>query len=345
MSLDLEAIEDLPPELTGALTFHLPLEVAALELAGASPEVIAARVAQRLAEAYAEGLVDPPLYRWAVEHYRPVADQLLSPDQHERERGFAAIDALGPGLAGAGFHGLIRLGYGLWRRRPGEVARGLAYLRTRRQVLAGGLGSGILVMPGTPEVSGFSGMPGVAGMPGVPERAGVAVFDLMNLAAGVENPAAFLPGAGPVTVQRLASTALGLVRRNPSSFVAVHTVTALHALVELASHRSPPGEPGVLEVTQPIEGLALPAWWWAYAVAVGVAVLLMDPLPPEAVAAPSPRLDTAERLLAASVDSGETHDLKVVLALVRLHRFGVIAMHDVVQVGAIRLAARVGAQG
>ena len=140
------------------LTFHLPLEVAALELAGASAEVVAARVAQRLADAYAEGLVDPPLYRWAVEHYRPVADQLLSPDRHERERGFAGIDALGPGLAGAGFHGLIRLGYGLWRRRPGEVARGLAYLRTRRQVLAGGFGSGIMAMSGTPEVPGFSGM-------------------------------------------------------------------------------------------------------------------------------------------------------------------------------------------
>ena len=136
MPLELDDIEDLPPELTGALTFHLPLELAALELAGADPAVLQARTERRLAEAFRAGLVDPPLYRWAVDHYRPVADRLLATDPDVRRAALADIESLADGLAGAAFHGLIRLGYGLWRRRPGEVARGLAYLRSRRQVLA-----------------------------------------------------------------------------------------------------------------------------------------------------------------------------------------------------------------
>ena len=135
--LPLHAIVELPPETSGALTFHLPLEIFALEEAGAGPEVIQARTAAGLAEAYRSGLVDPPFYRWAVEHHRPAAAALLSASADDRLAAFASVRTLGEGLVGAAFHGLIRTGYGALRRDADEIARGLAYLRTRRQVLQG----------------------------------------------------------------------------------------------------------------------------------------------------------------------------------------------------------------
>lgn len=325
VSLDLEAIEELPPELTGALTFHLPLEVAALELAGADPEVIAERVRRRLTEAYAEGLVDPPLYRWAVAHYRSAAEGLLHPDRAVRRAAFEAVEPLGDGLAGAAFHGLIRLGYGLWRRRQAEVARGLAYLRCRRQVLVGAPGRGR---------AGRSGAP-VSPLPDAADLDGLTVFDLMNIAAGGEDRAALRPwGDQPLTVHRLAAAALSLAARNPSSFVAVHTVTGLHGLCELQRCVA-----GIEDVHAPLEPGPLGAWWEAYAVAAGTAHAVMASFPPEGLPASARPLDSAERLLAAGVASGETHDVKLILALQRLAELGAVSDEDALRVGLVKLAA------
>jgi len=321
VSLPIEAIEELPPETTGALTFHLPLEVAALELAGAEPAVVAARIERRLVDAYAAGLVDPPLYRWAVQHYAPVAAGLLSDDAGTRLRAFASAASLGDGLAGAAFHGLIRLGYGLWRRREGEVARGLAYLRTRRQVLAGG--------PAVP------GLPGVPPLPPIGQLGGVTVFDLMNLAAGAEDRDALAPaGEGPLTMRRLAVAALALVGRNPSSFVSVHTVTGLHGLCELHHAVVGPGDPLATLETGP-----LGSWWHAYAVALGTASVIMYGFGPEGLPAPRAAVGDVDALVAAAVASGETHDVKLVLALRRLAEFGIISTAEVLATGAVKLAA------
>src|SRR5665213_4292440 len=60
---DLPAVvRGLPPEDREQLTFHLPLEVQALEVAGAPYELIVDRIEQRLPVAFAASLVDPPLF-------------------------------------------------------------------------------------------------------------------------------------------------------------------------------------------------------------------------------------------------------------------------------------------
>ncbi|HRE01090.1 MAG TPA: hypothetical protein PLV68_07300, partial [Ilumatobacteraceae bacterium] len=126
--LGLDAIVDLPPELNGGLTFHLPLEVFALEHAAASAAHIDARIEAELAVAFRDGLVDPPFYRWGIEQYRPLATTLLASDAAARCQAVQSVAPLGDGLAGAAFHGLIRLGFGALRRDADEIARGLAYL-------------------------------------------------------------------------------------------------------------------------------------------------------------------------------------------------------------------------
>ncbi len=333
MPLDAEAIEDLPPELTGALTFHLPLELAALELAGADASIRAARAEVGLAEAYAAGLVDPPLYRWAVEHYRPVASALLDADAEVRAAALVDIASLADGLAGAAFHGLIRLGYGLWRHREIEVARGLAYLRTRRQVLA----APAPAAGADPDLTGRDGVAAEALLPTEAELAGAAVFDLMNLAAGIERPARLWPaGDGPLTIRRLAAAAGALAGRNPSSFVAVHTVTGLHGLCELAAATIGVPDAGA---TLEVHDEALGPWWRAYRTALGAASLLMGQFVPEGLPAVVERVDTPDRLLRAAARTGETHDVKLVLALSRLHQFGVITEEQVLGIGARKLAA------
>ncbi len=323
MSLRREAIEELPPETTGALTFHLPLELAALELAGADPALIEQRIARRLTEAYATGLVDPPLYRWAVEHYRPLGQALVSDDPAERVAAFGAVSTLGDGLAGAAFHGLIRLGYGLWRRNGAEVARGLAYLRTRRQVLICATVMPAMVSAPPPP------------LPPADQLDGVTVFDLMNLAAGSEDRAALLPpGEGPLNLQRLAGAAMALVERNPSSFVSVHTVTGLHGLCEL--HHAVVGP---MERSAALADTLLADWWNAYAVALGAATVVMGRFAAEEVPAGAPRHENVEALLADAVSSGETHNVKLVLALRRLEQFGVLDDADVRRLGAVKLTA------
>ncbi len=327
MTLPLEAIEELPPETTGALTFHLPLEVAALELAGAPPEVIEARITARLAEAYVVGLVDPPFYRWAVEHYRGPARRLSSEDAPTRAAALSAIEPLAAGLAGAAFHGLIRLGYGLWRERPGEVARGLAYLRCRRQVL---------VRPGRirrTEPTDYD-TPLRRSLPTAEELVGSTVFDQMNLAAGTSEAGELLAGDAPLTIATMVAAATGLLRRNPSSFVAVHTVTGLQALCELQQ-----AVEGSLEPHRPIRDLDLRQWWGAYGVALGTAGALVAILEPETVAELRQPVRTRDQLVTAAVHSGETHDVKVVVALGRLCELGALAPHVELELGRIKLAA------
>ncbi|MFN0028357.1 MAG: hypothetical protein ACKV2O_14430 [Acidimicrobiales bacterium] len=333
MTLTLEAIEDLPPETTGALTFHLPLELAALQLAGAPEAVINARIEARLTEAYAAGLVDPPFYRWAVNHYTPVAQQLLSPDPHARDAALVAIEPLAAGLAGAAFHGLIRLGYGLWRHRPAEVARGLAYLRCRRQVLGQPHWA---ARPGDdPDPTRPPGHPGPpASLPPAEELAGSTVFDQMNLAAGTPEAGRLLRGDLPLTVGRLLATSMALVQRNPGSFVAVHTLTGLHALCEL--HVVAEGPPAL---DQAVRDCRLRDWWASYGLALGAAGALVSLLVPEPIGQLEASPAQPDAVVAAAVASGETHNVKVAMALRRLWQFGLLEDHQVVQLARVKLAA------
>ena len=322
--MSVAAVNDLPPELTGGLTFHLPMEIVALQMAGASADVIAERSRQRLSEAFADGMIDPPLYRWAVRHYAPIATALLGDDVTARAAAFAQVVPLGDGLAGAAFHGLIRLGFGALTGQVDEVARGLAYLRTRRQVLAstGSLRDSALLV----ETS----------MPTVADLEGSTVFDQLNLVAGASSHLGFAPPQKELpTVASLCHGALALVRRNPSSFVSVHALTGVHALCEV--HRMVEGVAPAPHDS--LDAHAMAPWWRTYQWALHACTVLVMDTPPQAIPAAHAEIDSFEALQRAAVDTGETHDVKVVLAMRRLTEFGLLSLETVLEVGTLKIAA------
>jgi hypothetical protein len=310
----------LPPELNGALTFHLPLEVEALEYVQAGRKVIAERIEERLPEAFGSGLVDPPLYRWAEQSYQDVANDLLSADPAVRLHAFNAVEPLGAGLAGAAFHGLIRLGYGSLRRDREEIDRGLAYMRTRRQVL---FSPGIEREEGTPR------------LPGPDDLDGSSIFHQLDLVAGSPGILGRADTTGPMpTVAEMAHEALRLLFKNPGSFVAVHAVDSLHALVEF--HR-------LLCDEIPAAGLAdglLAGWWRSYLWALRACSTLVDAGGPLTLGHRPPSYATVDRLTDAAIELGcEAHDIKVVVALRRLAEMGVLDEGAVLEAGAAKLAA------
>lgn len=316
---------DLSPETSGGLTFHLPMELVALRDAGASRETVQQRKQERLHDAQKDSLSDPPLYRWAVRRYTETAQRLLSGGNPAAVR---AIEPLAEGLAGAAFHGLIRLGYGAWQRDEAEIARGLAYLRTRRQVLASPSSA-----QGPTEQAAVDIR---ADLPGPHERDGVTVFDLLNLAAGTGLCGAPNPNHAD-TPRALALAAMALVRRNPSSFVAVHAATGFHALCEVELLLS-----GVAPAQNEMPRTNTNAWWNAYAIALRACALLVESGTPDAL----PGYDDGygvvtniESLVTASIRSADTHDVKLAVALRRLVHFGLLTDAEATEVGIARLAA------
>ena len=317
--LPLPAILELPPEISGALTFHLPLEVFALELAGADPAVVEARIAERLADAYRDGLVDPPLYRWAVEHYRATAAGLLDPSPEVRLAAFSEIAPLGDGLVGAAFHGMIRLGYAAIRRDEAELARGLAYLRTRRQVLHG---------PGTAGTATAA----AAAMPSAEDLAGSTVFDQLSLAAAsgggnlLLEPGTPLPGA-----TELLAAAVELIRHDAGSFVTVHSMTGLHGLCEF--HRlvigGPPGDD--------LDSSPLSSWWRAAALGIRACEIVTGLTPAVGRTECAPEFATYDELRRSAIESGDTHSIKLTVALSRLAEMGLVDEHTVLELGALKL--------
>ncbi|MEZ5412314.1 MAG: hypothetical protein R2761_30050 [Acidimicrobiales bacterium] len=316
--LPLRSILELPPELSGALTFHLPLEVFALEDAGASPEHIQERMAAGLADAYRSGLVDPPFYRWAVEQYRPVAASLLSPGRAEREAAFASVLPLGEGLVGAAFHGLIRTGYGALRRDPDELARGLAYLRTRRQVLRG--------------PSPAAGPAAEAAIPPPEASEGTTVFDQLSMAAGAggDNPLADTGHPLPPAPE-LAARAAELLRHDAGSFVSVHAMTGLHGLAEV--HHLVTGEAPAAGLDATILG----PWWRAWAIGLVACTAVVTATPAVGRTERAPAFTDTPALMAAAVASGDTHSVKLAVALRRLVAFGVLDETALWELGAIKL--------
>ena len=329
--LDGDAIAELPPEMPGGLTFHLPMELVALRDAGATDDIVLARRNERLAEAYAEGLVDPPLYRWAVGRYGPTASALLSQDPDRASAAVAEIEPLADGLAGAAFHGLIRLGYGAWQRDASEIARGLGYMRTRRQVLAAPVQTSNVPSRNRSSVD----------LPSSEKRAGATVFDLLNLAAGTVECSTPDDSRSP-TARSLGLAAGALVQRNPSSFVAVHALTGFHALCELHLLVAGDAPNGTAQAPNGTAQAPSPAWWMSYATALRACRLLVESEPPEAVAGYDDALgtvNTIDDLVAAAVRSNETHDVKLAVSLRRLVRFGLFSEAEACSIGVSRLAA------
>jgi hypothetical protein len=314
-------VRGLPPEIGGRLTFHLPLELQALEVAGAGDDVIAARIEQRLPEAFASALIDPPLYRWAEKSYASEGAALLSSNVDQRRAAFAEVASLGPGLAGAAFHALIRAGYGALRQDPHEISRGLAYLRVRRQVLF----SRAPVTNSRFEVS----------LPTPEEFGDTSVFDQLDLVAGerslyrTDGPEPEIPA-----VEALCKVAFGLVERNPDSFIAIHTVTGLHALVELTALLTGREQLGGV----PDDPLLVP-WWRAMSNALTACVMLVEATPASEPSRPYVAYDGLEQLVDASIESCEVHDLKISVSLSRLVELGVASAKSALAVGSAKLAA------
>lgn len=316
--LPLHAIVELPPETSGALTFHLPLEVFALEAAGAEPALIEERISAGLGDAYRSGLVDPPLYRWAVEHYRPLAPALLSDRADERWAAFEQVRPLGDGLVGAAFHGVIRMGYAAMRGDVDELARGLAYLRTRRQVLQGPIGAGSAL----------------TSMPTADDLDGSTVFDQLSLAAGAGGADALTDPDAPLpTATELAGRAAELLRHDASSFVAVHSMTGLHGLVEF--HALIAGEPP----SSGLERTPLGSWWRAYAIGLRACGLIVSASPRLDAEACTPEPQDRPTLFAAAIESGDTHSVKLAVALLALADHGVIEESLALELGAVKLGA------
>jgi hypothetical protein len=315
-------VRGLPPERSDGLTFHLPLEVMALEHVGANRVVVEQRIHQNLADVLSQGLKDPPLYRWAERAYSPTARELLAEDSETRRRAFAKVAPLGEGLAGAAFHGLIRLGYGCLRRDEQEIARGLAYLRSRRHVLASPHGAYMASEEVQPTKADFKG---------------VSIFDQLTIASGSYGNLRPEDIDGPLPrITALCTEALELVQQRPSSFIAVHTVDALHALVEFESLvvGGPPADDH--------RGSLLLSWWRAYLWALRTCAALVADEPANPSHFAKTQFSAFPELIAAAIDSGETHDLKLVVALQRLTELGVITPNAALEVGSAKLRATQG---
>jgi hypothetical protein len=301
---DPEFVRDLPPELSGGMTFHLPLVMHALEALGVEADDVRRTLTEtELANAFARGLVDPPFYRWALDQYAGAGAALISSDSDVRRSAFAAVEPLGAGLAGAAFHGLIRLGYGCLAKDAREITRGLAYLRSRRQLL--------LDRPkedmGLPnrETSDLKASANAEALDGA------TIFDQFNLvAADVER--AFSPNPSP---RELVNTAVQIFLRHPESFVAVHGLTSAHALAEFTELLAPGALSGA-------NALPNTTWWHALEDAHAVAQRIVD-LEASTYARVSPS-EPYDTLLHSAARSGETHTVKVAASLMRLHELDLV---------------------
>jgi hypothetical protein len=114
----------------------------------------------------------------------------------------------------------------------------------------------------------------------------------------------------------------------------VHTVTGLHALVELDRLVTGRDDLGGI----PSDPLLAP-WWRAMANAITACAVLVEATAPSPPTRPHVDYRSLEDLVAASIDSCEVHDLKISVALARLVELGVAPSADALVVGSAKLAA------
>ncbi len=133
----LEDGQRFSPSYGGGLSNHLPMTLIALTALGgddAAREAHSQRYAKRLEPLHEPELqitaarFDHFLGDWSAHAaYRKFFTQALQ--EHGPDATLAAWwPELAPGIAAAGFHGLIRLAYGLEAESPQEIATGLAYI-------------------------------------------------------------------------------------------------------------------------------------------------------------------------------------------------------------------------
>ena len=315
---DPEAWRGLPLRTGDGLVFHLPMIDAALEYLDADRSVRVEVATAELAWAERVGLEDPPFYRWAIDAYRKPATLLLAGDDAARAAAWTAIEELGPGLAGAAFHGVIRSACAIVRNDPEDLARGLAFMRVSRRVLAGG-GPASLATELVPA-------------PDATALANHLISDQLDLLAGMPGICSPELLEGPVPpVLVMVADALSILHRDPGAFLTVHAVTSLHALIEFAALVSPAdlrGRPGAGPMAR---------WWRAWAIGahlIRVALDISDPPPVEPTVAAD-----FEAEVDAAVAGREGHDIKLAMALRRMVGFEVLTDRD----AAVALAARTAA--
>ena len=133
----LEDGQRFSPSYGGGLSNHLPMTLVALTALGgddAARDAHVARYAKRLEPLHESDVhidaarFDRHLGDWSAHAaYRKFFANALA--EHGTAGTLAAWwPELAPGLAAAGFHGLIRLAYGLEAESPQEIATGLAYI-------------------------------------------------------------------------------------------------------------------------------------------------------------------------------------------------------------------------
>lgn len=318
VAFDPEAWRELPPEFVGGLTAHLPMFDAALEYLGADRSVRSEIAATEFARAEAVGLQNPAPYRWAIDAYRESATLLLEGDDAASAHAWTAIEPLGPGLAGAAFHGVIRSACALVRKDAVELARGLAYMRSSRQVLAG---------PGASRATG-----GELRSPDAAVLEHQLISDQLLLLAGMPGVLddEVIEGEIPPVLVMVAD-ALSILHRAPGGFLNVHAVTSLHALIEFASLISP----GDLRRT-PGDG-PMARWWRAWMIGARVMRVAADIRGTEPVESALAGDFDAE--IQAAIDGREGHDIKLAMSLKRMVELEVLTERD----AAVALAARTAA--
>jgi hypothetical protein len=183
--------------LPNGLTNHAPMLAIALARLGAPDDVVVQRASH-------EG-----------RNAKPIASNLLK--TAPQVLGESALD----GLAGAGFHGLIRLAYGLDAQHAGEIASGLAYLRA----------SALKLTPNAqaPEIDFSAWFEKICNAPHSGLEGDYLIADLLKKAVSTEAFQTYRIAPESVDVAVLASAALRLYLIRPN-IDTLHGVTACHAL-------------------------------------------------------------------------------------------------------------------
>ena len=299
----------LPPETSDGLTFHLPLEIQARRVLGQTDNEILPSVSTALHQAYTAGLVDPPNYRNAVVYYLPVARAVLGNSKAERLKAWTRIVPLAEGLAGAAFHGVIRLAYGLLLENANEAARGMAYMRCRRKVLACDLESRAVVCDAR-EI-------------GLELPVAGAIFDRLDYVAGDPGLSVDSLTGDP---HLIAEEVLALFARTPSEFIAIHALTGLHALSE---------------ITECMRGVAdsqIQIWWRSFELALRVIESILHDAIREDTADAMP-LVSSDQAIRSALASANSHTIKSTVSLHRLERHGLINAHQAQRAVTLLLAA------
>ncbi|MDH4077527.1 MAG: hypothetical protein OEW29_16475, partial [Acidimicrobiia bacterium] len=180
---------------------------------------------------------------------------------------------------------------------------------------------------------GGPGMPTPPGRPRRPEATeGTTVFDQLSMAAGAggDDPLTDTSRTLPPT-PGLVARAADLLRHDAGSFVSVHAMTGLHGLAEI--HHLVTGELPAHGLDETILG----PWWRAWAIGLVACTAVVTATPAVGRTERAPAFTDTPALMAAAVASGDTHSVKLAVAMRRLVAFGLLDETTLWELGSIKL--------